>query len=96
VAIEERTIAENIENELSNLGRHTYLYEAKAGDDASAIIRHLNDAGIIVLYVPSDGKAVDIPEVWKPEEGMDISAIVSAIKKKTSFTAGISEGGEYI
>ncbi len=43
-----------VERELFNAGRHTYTYLPKPGMDPVHVIRHLNRAGIVVLYMPAD------------------------------------------
>ena len=40
---------QKVEKELAILGRHTYLYAPKKGEDIKNVIKHLNNAGILVL-----------------------------------------------
>ena len=40
---------QKVEKELAILGRHTYLYAPKNGEDISLVVKHLNNAGILVL-----------------------------------------------
>lgn len=94
-----RQLAEKVESRLNSLGRHTYLYEPKAGEDYENVVRHLNEAGIIVLLVrdrkglaAADGILSD----WMEEVGTDISEIVDFIKKKTVFSSYDSLEGDYI
>ena len=94
-----RELAEKVESRLSSLGRHTYLYEPKAGEDYENVIRHLNEAGIIVLLVREgrDAAAAEgILSGWAEETGTDASEIVEFIKKKTAFSFYDSLEGDYI
>jgi len=85
-----RELAEKVESRLNGLGRHTYLYEPKDGEDYENVIRHLNEAGIIVLLLLNG-------ESDRPMEiGTDVSEIVEYIKKKTAFTNYDSLEGDYI
>jgi sulfate adenylyltransferase subunit 1 len=45
---------ERLEKELINKGRHTYVFWPKPGDPVREIVRHLNEAGIVVLLVKTD------------------------------------------
>ena len=40
---------QKVEKELAILGRHTYLYVPKQGEDVKSVVYHLNQAGILVL-----------------------------------------------
>lgn len=40
---------QKVEKELAVMGRHTYLYVPEKGTDISLVIKHLNNAGILVL-----------------------------------------------
>lgn len=48
-------LLERVEKELSNAGRHTYLYAPKPGDPAAEVVKHLNEAGIVVLLAAAEG-----------------------------------------
>lgn len=50
-----RELVEKVERQLSNAGRHTYLYLPKAGDPAAEVVKHLNEAGIVVLLALEPG-----------------------------------------
>lgn len=40
---------QKVEKELAIMGRHTYLYQPKEGEDIATVVKHLNNAGIVVL-----------------------------------------------
>ena len=40
---------QKVEKQLAILGRHTYVYEPKEGEDVENVVNHLNNAGILVL-----------------------------------------------
>lgn len=45
---------QQVEKELSLRGRHTYSYAPKTDEDYSLVVKHLNNAGIIVLLYAED------------------------------------------
>ena len=40
---------QKVEKQLAILGRHTYVYAPKEGEDVENVVNHLNNAGILVL-----------------------------------------------
>ncbi|MBR2189006.1 MAG: sulfate adenylyltransferase [Eubacterium sp.] len=46
-----RRFAERIESRLASAGRHTYLYQPVPGEDAAAVLKHLYEAGLVVLLL---------------------------------------------
>ncbi len=94
-----RELAEKVESRLNGLGRHTYLYEPKDGEDYENVIRHLNEAGIIVLllHVKNDEKSKDeIRRTWLQPASSDVTEIAELIKKETAFADYDSLEGDYI
>ena len=45
---------QRVEKELAVLGRHTYLYAPKKNEDVANVVKHLNNAGILVLLYAED------------------------------------------
>jgi sulfate adenylyltransferase subunit 1 len=45
---------EKVEKELINRGRHTYLFRPKNGEPVKDIVKHLNEAGILVLLAKTN------------------------------------------
>lgn len=104
-----RGLAEKVESRLASLGRHTYLYEPKDGENYVDVVYHLNEAGIIVLLVRDHGNEnMDrekelasefengMNKAWLQEIGTDVSQIVEYIKKETAFSNFDSLEGDYI
>lgn len=104
-----RELAEKVESRLASLGRHTYLYEPKDGENYVDVVYHLNEAGIIVLLVRDHGNEnMDrekelasefengMNKAWLQEIGTDVSQIVEYIKKETAFSNFDSLEGDYI
>ena len=59
---EDGTTADAIEEaefDLVRNGRHTYLYHPAAGENYIPVLKHLNEAGIIVLLILDAGKEAD-------------------------------------
>lgn len=54
---------EEAEFRLVRNGRHTYLYKPEDGENAEAIVRHLYEAGLLVLVVLPEGKDLNLEKL---------------------------------
>ncbi len=95
--------AEKVERQLIAAGKHTYLYRPLPGEQYDKTVRHLIDAGIIVLLV-LDGKVAVNRALrnedfyyygWKREEVPEVEDAVDRMKKLASFSTYISGNGDY-
>ncbi|SDB14494.1 sulfate adenylyltransferase subunit 1 [Pseudobutyrivibrio sp. YE44] len=84
--------AQKVEKELSILGRHTYLYHPESSHGIQGVVKHLNDAGILVILVAE--KTVDTSvfdttrgyyKNWATRKNHSISDVVSFIYKASSI-----------
>ncbi|MDO4308094.1 MAG: GTP-binding protein [Eubacteriales bacterium] len=99
-----KELVQKAEKQLGTLGRHTYLYEPEDGEDYEKTVRHLNNAGILVLLLLKDEKAQKTLlrkedfyyYDWQEEAGDSVDGIVEFIKKISSFSSYISLEGDYI
>jgi sulfate adenylyltransferase subunit 1 len=95
---------QRVEKELSLLGRHTYLYAPKPGEDAGNVVKHLNNAGIVVLfYVEADridtqafAENRSYVSGWIEGERISVDAAVDFVYKKSGIHSAEAAGGEYI
>lgn len=90
-----------VEKELAILGRHTYLYVPKAGEDVKTVVKHLNDAGILVLLYAEDVDTSVFAEdrsyvsKWQ-EEKLTASEAAYIIYKNSGIHSDIVDGGTFI
>lgn len=94
---------QNLERELSNRGRHTYLYTPESSHGIKSIVKHLNDAGIVVLLLAK--KELDT-SVFKSTRGYisdwitdDITSVSDAadyIYKASAISGETATVGDYI
>ena len=91
-----------VERELSNQGRHTYIYAPESSHGIKNVVKHLNDAGIVVLLAAS--KEVDT-SVFSTTRGyyanwfdnnMSVSDVVSFIYRVSSIHSDTAVMGDYI
>jgi sulfate adenylyltransferase subunit 1 len=93
---------QKVEKELSILGRHTYLYAPKEGEDAANVVKHLNNAGIVVL-IYTDGTADaefarnrSYVSGWIEGDTLTVDAAVDFVYKKSGIHSAYASNGEYI
>ena len=65
-------------------GRHTYLYHPREGEDPAPVLRHLLQAGLVVLLVLDNDQPLpegvqSFRELAGAEEGADSQQIAAAI-----------------
>lgn len=94
---------QKLEKELSNRGRHTYLYNPESSHGIKGVVKHLNDAGIVVLLFAK--KELDT-SVFKSTRGYisdwitdDITSVVDAadyIYKASAISGETATVGDYI
>jgi sulfate adenylyltransferase subunit 1 len=97
-------LVEKVERELSNAGRHTYLYVPKAGEPVADIIHHLNEAGIVVLVAakePLDKKLFAENRTYynnwlREEDNLTLDAAVAYVLKVSGHSSGETTNGDYI
>ncbi|MDY2629006.1 MAG: GTP-binding protein [Lachnospiraceae bacterium] len=95
---------EEVERKLGSCGKHTYLYAPAAGEDFARTVRHLNEAGLVVLLAAADQKEADDAlsgydfyySGWQRKIGTAVNEIADFIKKISAFTAGDSVDRDYI
>jgi sulfate adenylyltransferase subunit 1 len=93
---------QKVEKELSILGRHTYLYAPKAGEDAVRIVKHLNNAGIVVLIYTDGTVNADFAENrsyvsgWIEGDTLSVDDAVDFVYKKSRIHSADARNGEYI
>jgi sulfate adenylyltransferase subunit 1 len=87
------------EYRLVRAGRHTYLYRPQSGEDAAAVVRHLLDAGLVVLVETDTPQAADVladslPEAkrWSalPSDGTSAEAITQAVLQASLLSTVLS------
>lgn len=105
-----RELVEEVERNLSIDGRHTYLYQPENQQEVETVVKHLQEAGIVVLL--EYDSEIKVPEAvrtaknfideWQKEVELtnqkdeDAQKIAAFIKKKSVFSTGIARDGEYI
>lgn len=99
-------LIEKVEKQLSVAGKHTYLYAPEGGEPVAEVVRHLNEAGVIVLlaldgiathkHVEEDNRIYYTYEDWKEETDISVEEITAFIKKISAFSADISRDRDYI
>lgn len=105
-----KELVEEVERNLSIDGRHTYLYQPENQQEVETVVKHLQEAGIVVLLaydaeikVPDAVRtAKNFIDEWQKEVELtgkkeeDAEKIAAFIKKKSVFSTGIARDGEYI
>lgn len=98
-----RAFVEKTERLLTSEGKHTYLYAPEPGEAYAETVRHLVEAGIIVLLFLDKKVAVNLLlrnedfyfHGWKQQDVPDAEDAAAWIKKQASFSAYISGNGDY-
>ena len=98
-----RSFVENVEHRLISEGKHTYLYAPRQDEAYADTVRHLIDAGIIVLLFLDRNTAVSLPlrnesyyyYGWKKENVPEVEDAVAWVKKQSSYSTYISGNGDY-
>lgn len=86
-------VVQTVEKQLNLLGRHTYLYIPEPGEEFAKTVRHLNEAGIIVLLainetvVPDDSLRKESFYYKEYPSNSSIDEIVEYVKKQSMFSA---------
>ena len=99
-------LIEQVEKALSVAGKHTYLYAPENGEPIADVVRHLNEAGIIVLlaldgiqthkHVKEESRSYYTYEDWKEETDGSVEGITAFMKKISAFSTDISRDRDYI
>ncbi len=93
---------QRVEKELAILGRHTYLYAPKADEDYALVVKHLNNAGIVVLLyakeIDTSIFALNRSYVSDLNQGKELTASQAAelIFKRCGIHGQEAVHGEYI
>jgi sulfate adenylyltransferase subunit 1 len=93
---------QKVEKELSIRGRHTYLYAPKQGEDAANVVKHLNNAGIIVLIYTDGAADADFARNrsyvsnWIEGDTLTVDAAADFVYKKSGIHSAYVTKGEYI
>ena len=87
-----------LERELSNRGRHTYVYAPKSSHGIKSVVKHLNDAGILVLLAASSEIDVSVfadmrgyYSGWFDYEKLSVSEAADAIYKISGLNGIVNE-----
>ena len=92
-----------VERELSNRGRHTYLFVPASSHGTKSIVKHLNDAGIVVLFAA--GRDIDTSVFnetrgyysdWIEGESISLSEAVDFVYKASGIHSAVATGGDFI
>jgi sulfate adenylyltransferase subunit 1 len=93
---------QKVEKELSLLGRHTYLYAPKEGEDAENVVKHLNNAGIVVLIYTKGKTDADFARNrsyvsgWIEGKTITVEEAVKFVYKKSGINSAYAVKGDYI
>jgi sulfate adenylyltransferase subunit 1 len=91
---------QSVENSLYSYGRHTYLYTPNVGEDIEATVKHLNEAGVIVLLYVTKEKAehLSADHYFKSfnDQNISLEEIVRLIKNLSVLSKETSEYQDYI
>ena len=92
-----------VERELSNRGRHTYLFLPTSTHGAKGIVKHLNDAGIVVLFasMPVIDTSVfretrGYYSDWIESDTITVSEAADYVYKASGIYGELSTVGDYI
>ena len=92
---------QKVEQELAIMGRHTYLYAPKKGEDVKLVVKHLNNAGILVLLYADDVDTSVFAENrsyisgWQ-EDGLSAGEAARRIYKHSGIHSEDVNGGAFI
>lgn len=94
---------QRVEKELSNRGRHTYLFAPKTSHGIKGVVKHLNDAGIVVLLFASNQIDTSVFEStrgyisdWKTEDIKTPAEAAEYVYKASAINNTVVTDGEYI
>lgn len=93
---------QKVEKELAVLGRHTYLYAPKQGEDIETVVKHLLNAGIVVLlYADNIDTTVFAEERsyignWIEGEKISVTDAANYIYKSSNIYSASVERGAFI
>ena len=91
-----------VERELSNQGRHTYLYAPDSSHGVKGVIRHLNDAGILVLFAANSSIDTSVFDTTRGyysnwfDKNMTVQEVASFIYRASSIYGDTAILGDYI
>lgn len=91
-----------VERELSNQGRHTYLYVPESSHGVKGVIRHLNDAGILVLFAANSSIDTSVFDTTRGyysnwfNKNMTVEEVASFIYRASSIHGDTAILGDYI
>lgn len=91
-----------VERELSNQGRHTYLYAPDSSHGVKGVIRHLNDAGILVLFAANSSIDTSVFDTTRGyysnwfDKNMTVEEVASFIYRASSIHGDTAILGDYI
>ena len=91
-----------VERELSNQGRHTYLYAPDSSHGVKGVIRHLNDAGILVLFAANSSIDTSVFDTTRGyysnwfDKNMTVEEVASFIYRASSIHGDTAIVGDYI
>ena len=99
----DRSFVERVERELNNEGRHTYLYAPEDSSVAAEVVKHLNEAGIVVLlYVEKDFDTGIFAEDrtyygnWNTGETLSVPEAVKYVRRRSQYTTEVEGQRAYI
>ena len=94
---------QRVEKELSNMGRHTYLYAPDSGHGIKSVVKHLNDAGVLVLLFAKKDIDTTVFEAtrgyisdWKTDDINTVSEVAQFIYKASAIFGATVYGGDFI
>lgn len=98
-----RRLAESVERRLASFGRQTYLYAPKPGETFEETVKHLHDAGLVVLLLLDEQQEKAAGEKplpglvqgWRPA-GDDAEEISRRIRKESEDVSYLSVDRDYI
>lgn len=94
---------QKLERELSNRGRHTYLYSPESSHGIKGVVKHLNDAGIVVLLFAKKELDTSVFKStrgyisdWITEEITSVTDAADYIYKASAISGETATVGDYI
>ena len=94
---------QKLERELSNRGRHTYLYNPDSAHGIKGIVKHLNDAGIVVLLFAKKDLDTSVFKStrgyisdWITDEITSVTDAADYIYKASAISGETATVGDYI
>lgn len=91
-----------VEKKLADAGRHTYRYMPSADEDYRTVVRHLYEAGLVVLLELDERQKKELAHsekgAWyadwqKNLTGANVSDVAEILRKKTAFS--VNDGGDF-